>query len=207
MRDGLFDQTLRLRKNDGGEYANWDIKKLGDITYKVDRKNKNREVLPIYSISNINGFIPQSEQFEGIDSNERGYDISLYKIVERETFAYNPARINVGSIGYSENLKRVLVSSLYVCFKTMDSIDDRFFNHFLQTERFNNSVLKKGEGGVRIYLFYENFSEIEVAIPSYEEQIHLATILTAMDQKIKVEKQILKKYQEQKKSLLGQLFI
>ncbi|UHO40375.1 hypothetical protein H5J24_10600 [Chryseobacterium capnotolerans] len=91
---------------------------MGEVTTLVNKRNKNNEKLPVYSINNKLGFVPQSEQFEGVDSEDRGYDIKLYKIIDTNTFAYNPARINVGSIGYSENLENIIISSLYVCFKT-----------------------------------------------------------------------------------------
>ena len=99
----------------------WAIKKLGELTFKVGEKNKAGIKYPIYSINNKEGFLPQSDQFEGMDSNDRGYDITLYKMIERNTFAYNPARINVGSIGYSGELHDIIISSLYVCFKTKTS--------------------------------------------------------------------------------------
>ncbi len=203
----LFSQKIRFKDEDGNEFPEWEEKTLGEITYKVDKKNKNNEILPVYSISNINGFVPQSEQFDGVDSNERGYNISLYKIVEKETFAYNPARINVGSIGYSGNLEKVIVSSLYVCFKTKDVIDDSFVNYFLQTEHFKNSVLKNGEGGVRIYLFYENFSAITIQMPSIKEQILIIKFLSAIDTKIDLAKRQIEITKSYKEGLLQQLFV
>jgi type I restriction enzyme S subunit len=203
----LFSQELRFKDDDGKEFSDWEEKKLGDVTYKVDKKNKTKEVLPVYSISNINGFVPQSEQFDGVDSNERGYDISLYKIVGKETFAYNPARINVGSIGYSGNLLKVIVSSLYVCFKTIEPVNDLFFNFYLKTIHFNNSVLRNGEGGVRIYLFYENFSEIEISLPSFPEQTKIANFLSSIDEKINhIVKQI-QQTESWKKGLLQKMFV
>lgn len=203
----LFSQELRFKDKDGEEFPKWEEKKLREITFKVDKKNKNRDILPIYSISNINGFVPQSEQFDGIDSNDRGYDISLYKIIENNTFAYNPARINVGSIGYSGTLVRVIVSSLYVCFKTHESINDIFFNHYLDTNHFRNSVLSKGEGGVRIYLFYENFAEIAISLPCYAEQLKIANFLTSIDEKIKHSSVQIKKTEGWKKGILQQMFV
>ena len=113
----LFSQELRFKKSDKEYFADWEIKKLGEVTFKTGAKNKESIKYPIYSINNKEGFLPQSEQFDGMDSNDRGYDISMYKIITTNTFAYNPARINVGSIGYSGNLNNVIVSSLYVCFK------------------------------------------------------------------------------------------
>ena len=174
----------------------WKKKKLGEITFKTDKKNKSKELLPVYSISNKFGFIPQATQFEGMDSIERGYDTTLYKIIENNTFAYNPARINVGSIGYNENFGRLIVSSLYVCFKTTEVVDDKFLNHFFDTNKFNNYVLSHGEGGVRIYLFYENFSLIPFYLPSLPEQKRIASFFTVLDKKIAELKQ--------KKSLLEQ---
>jgi type I restriction enzyme S subunit len=184
----------------------WKKKKLGELTYKTDKKNKNKELLPIYSISNKFGFIPQASQFEGMDSIERGYDTTLYKVIENNTFAYNPARINVGSIGYNENLGRLIVSSLYVCFQTNNEVYDKFLNHFFDTSKFNKYVLSNGEGGVRIYLFYENFSLIPFSIPSLPEQQKIATFLTAVDDKlqaIKKKKALLEQY---KKGVMQKLF-
>jgi len=202
----IFDQEIRFKDEDGNEFPDWEEKKLGEVTYKVDKKNKLKEQLPVYSISNKNGFVPQSEQFDGMDSNERGYDTSLYKIIENNTFAYNPARINVGSIGYSGTIGRVIVSSLYVCFKTVNTINDLFFNYFLETNHFKSSVINKGEGGVRIYLFYENFSEITFNMPCIEEQTKIANFLSAIDEKISLCGQQIEKTEQWKKGLLQQMF-
>ncbi len=196
--------------NDKGDLVtgpDWEVRKLGEVTYKTDKKNKDKESLPVYSISNVNGFVPQSEQFEGMDSVERGYDTSLYKIIEDNTFAYNPARINVGSIGYSGEIGRVLVSSLYVCFKTIDIIDDSFFNHYLYTPHFKDSVLRNGEGGVRIYLFYENFSEITINIPTLPEQTRIAQFLSSLDEKINQVQGQIEKTEAWKKGVVQRMFM
>jgi len=193
---------LRFSEFDG----QWTENTLGEVTYKVNIVNKESEDLPIYSISNINGFVPQSVQFEGMDSNERGYDISLYKIIENHTYAYNPARINVGSIGYSGTLGRVIVSSLYVCFKTIDAVKDVFFSQYLNTANFKISAIKHGEGGVRIYLFYENFSKISISYPPQIEQLKISSFLTKIDDNILAlsrKKNLLEKY---KKGIEQKLF-
>ena len=183
------------------------FQKLGDVTYIVNKKNKENLKLPVYSINNKKGFISQSEQFEGIDSDERGYDISLYKIIEKETFAYNPARINVGSIGYSGNLENIIISSLYVCFKTADVVDDEFLFHYLRTDIFRKEVLRNVEGGVRDYLFYENFSRIKINLPDLKEQVKIAHFLSKFDEKINLESELLTQYDNQKKYLLQNLFV
>lgn len=203
----VFSKKLRFKDENGKDFPDWEEKRLGDVTYKVGKKNKENVQYPIYSINNQEGFRPQSEQFDGLDSNERGYDISMYKIVQSETFAYNPARINVGSIGYSYNLDNVIISSLYVCFKTKKDLDDLFLLAYLETFTFKKDILRFEEGGVRQYLFFENFSHIKIPIPSIKEQQKIASFLSAIDEKIEAVNQQITQSQTFKKGLLQQMFV
>lgn len=203
----LFSRQLRFKNGNNENYIDWNTKKLGEVTTLVNKRNKNNEKLPVYSINNKLGFVPQSEQFEGVDSEDRGYDIKLYKIIDKNTFAYNPARINVGSIGYSKNLENIIISSLYVCFKTDNTINDNFLYQYLKTDFFNREVLRNVEGGVRDYLFYDNFARIKFGLPCIEEQKKIADYLSSIDSKIDVESQLLHKFEKQKRYLLANLFI
>ena len=184
----------------------WQTVSLGEITSVVNRRNKSNRSLPIYSINNATGFIPQSQQFAGMDSEARGYDISAYKIIGKHNFAYNPARINVGSIGYSGELKDILISSLYVCFKTTDNIDDNFLMCFFNSHIFNQAVESNVEGGIRSYLFYENFSRIKMTIPSLYEQKRIASCITSIENMIKKSDEKISLLEMHKKGLQQQLF-
>ena len=188
-------------------YPDWEEKKLGELTQKVSEKNKDNFNYPVYSINNKNGFIPQSKQFEGVNSSDRGYDTSMYKIIHPNTFAYNPARINVGSIGYSGKLNNIIISSLYVCFQTKNSLKYSYLLHYLNTYAFKKSVLRNVEGGVRDYLFYENFSNIKIPLPHINEQQKIADFLTAIDTKIDNVSIQLEQIQSFKKGLLQQMFV
>jgi type I restriction enzyme S subunit len=203
----IFTKKIKFKDENGKEFPKWLKSNLGKITTKVGTKNKDNIQYPIYSISNKKGFINQSEQFDGLDSNKRGYDISLYKIVEKNTFAYNPARINVGSIGYSGNLHNIIVSSLYVCFQTTVDVNDEFLMHYFSTEQFNRAVLNSVEGGVREYLFYENFSMIGFELPSYKEQTKIALFLTKIDLKLKSIDQQIEQTEKYKLGLIQRMFI
>jgi type I restriction enzyme S subunit len=203
----IFSQKLRFKDEKGRAFGAWEEKRLGDVTSKVSKKNKDNISYPIYSISNKNGFVPQSEQFDGVDSNDRNYDISLYKIVQKNTFAYNPARINVGSIGYSGELNNVIISSLYVCFKTSESISDKYMLQYLDSFEFRKGVLRSVEGGVREYLFYENFSSIKHTFPSLKEQEKIAGFLGAVDEKLAQAKAKLDAVKQYKQGLLQQMFV
>ena len=198
--------TPELRFPDFQNDGEWRTMLLGEITSVVNRRNKSNRSLPIYSINNTDGFVPQSQQFIGMDSEARGYDISAYKIIGKHTFAYNPARINVGSIGYSGELKDILISSLYVCFKTADDVDDNFLMCFFNSCIFNQAVESSVEGGIRSYLFYENFSRISIAIPSLYEQKRIALCITSIEDMIKNANEQINLLEKHKKGLLQQLF-
>jgi type I restriction enzyme, S subunit len=185
----------------------WDVKTLGDITFKTDKKNKEGKVYPIYSINNKEGFVPQTEQFDGVDSNERGYDTTIYKVIEKNTFAYNPARINIGSLGFSGDLNNIIISSLYVCFKSTKDVDYKFLLHFFATSDFTESVKNNTEGGIRSYLFYENFSRINIVLPTKkEEQQKIAAFLCSLDELISAQTQKLATLKAHKNGLMQQLF-
>lgn len=203
----IFSQELRFKDEKGRAFPAWEEKRLGDVTSKVSKKNKDNISYPVYSISNKNGFVPQSEQFDGVDSNDRNYDISLYKIVQKNTFAYNPARINVGSIGYSGEINNVIISSLYVCFKTSESVSDKYMLQYLDSFEFRKGVLRSVEGGVREYLFYENFSSIKHTFPSLKEQEKIAGFLSAVDEKISQAQAQLAALKQYKQGLLQQMFV
>lgn len=195
-----------LRFPEFANSAEWEGKILGDITKVVSKRNSEKKKLPIYSISNKDGFLPQNEQFEGVNSSERGYDISLYKIIERNTFAYNPARIDVGSIGFSADLNNIIISSLYVCFQTLKDVDDKFLWQFFHSFQFKKSVRNNVEGGIRNYLFYENFSRIGITIPKTKEQQKIASCLSSLDEVITAHSQKLELLRNHKKGLMQTLF-
>ncbi|NDV97330.1 hypothetical protein D0T84_20860 [Dysgonomonas sp. 521] len=108
---------------------------LGNITNNFNRRNKEKKVLPMYSVTNNQGFVVQSEKFG--DREMIGEDIGSYKIIESGEFAYNPARINVGSIAQYNGDFPCMISSLYVCFKLKDSIDSSWASYLLKSKRVN----------------------------------------------------------------------
>ncbi len=183
----------------------WKIVSLGDITENFHHRNKNSDSYPMYSVTNTSGFTPQHEVFEGKEIKDE--DISIYKIIHKGEFAYNPARINVGSIGRYDEETPCMISSLYVCFRPTAEVDSDWLLYYLQSDKKIYQYGIFGEGGVRIYLFYPNFSRIEALLPPLKIQKEIASILKSFNQKIKLEESLLSKYQGQKKFLLSSMFI
>lgn len=120
-------------------------------------------------MTNNRGFVPQDEQFEN-GGTMREADKTSYWIVEPNSFAYNPARINVGSIGYQSTGGNVIVSSLYEVFRTDETCDDHFLWYWFKTRLFTQQIEMLQEGGVRLYFFFDKLLKSGISMPSVDEQ-------------------------------------
>ena len=158
----------------------------------------------MFSVTNDRGFVPQSEQFEGRDMV--GEDIKAYKIIHTNDFAYNPARINVGSIAMYTGEKPCMISSLYVCFKTTKEVNNEWLMQLLKTPKMNYYYNVNGEGGVRVYLFYPNFARIRMSIPKIEEQKKIAKLLNLIDERIATQNKIIEDLKKLKSAISENLF-
>ncbi len=181
----------------------WEKCRLGDITENFNLRNKDKIQYPMFSVTNDRGFVPQSEQFEGRDMV--GEDIKAYKIIHTNDFAYNPARINVGSIAMYTGEKPCMISSLYVCFKTTKEVNNEWLMQLLKTPKMNYYYNVNGEGGVRVYLFYPNFARIRMSIPKIEEQKKIAKLLNLIDERIATQNKIIEDLKKLKSAISKKL--
>lgn len=184
----------------------WEQRKFSDITYLSGIKNKENKPYESYSISNEFGFIPQDEQFEN-GGTMKTADKSMYYIVSQNSFAYNPARINVGSIGYYDKPNNVIVSSLYEVFKTTDIVNDKFLWHWFKSNQFNRLIEKYQEGGVRLYFYYDKLCKGTIDLPTINEQNKISNLLYSLDLYITLHQRKLERLQEVKKGLLQKMFV
>ena len=179
---------------------------VGAIAHQTSERNKLCRYSNVLSVSNRFGFINQSEQFE--DRNVASDDVRNYKVVHRGDFAYNPARINVGSIAMLKSFESGIVSPMYICFQVDDTIvDPSFFELFLETEAFKDEMEIRLEGSVRRCLSFEALCEIHLPRPALLVQRSISDKIGNISSKIKLEDRILRAYIRQKEWLLRQMFI
>ncbi len=177
---------------------------MGELTEQFSRRNKSRTDYPMFSVTNARGFVNQQEQFE--DREMKGDDIAAYKVISPGEFAYNPARINVGSIARYDGDSDCMISSLYVCFKAKhELVDSQLLMHILKSPKMVYNYGINGEGGVRIYLFYPNFARIGVNLPSLEEQRKIASLLNLINERIAIQSKIIEHYESLIKALCHKL--
>ena len=183
----------------------WEQRKFADITFLSGEKNKDNLPYESYSVTNENGFVPQNEQFENGGTMVTA-DKRMYYIVSKNSFAYNPARINVGSIGYYDGSENVIVSSLYEVFKTSEDIDDRYLWHWFKSNNFKKLIEQYQEGGVRLYFYYDKLCMCSLPTPSIQEQIKIGRYFDNLDNLITLHQRKYNKLLNVKKSMLEKMF-
>lgn len=189
-----------------GFEGEWKKVSFKDFTFHAGTKNRDNLPLESYSISNEFGFIPQNEQFENGGTMTQA-DKRMYYIVTPNSFAYNPARINVGSLGYYEGNDDVIVSSLYEVFKTDDTICDKFLLYWFKTNIFQKMIEQFQEGGVRLYFFYDKMCKCSLMRPPLAEQQVIANYFTSLDRQISLQSQSLEKLKQIKSACLDKMFV
>ena len=184
----------------------WKHHKLGNTIEKNSLRNKDLLINNVESVSNKYGFIRQTEQFD--DYTVASNDLSNYYIILEKFFAYNPSRINVGSIAYKTAGSPVsIVSPLYVSFSTKDMVDDRFLWYWFKTNEFKQQREKYSEGGVRDTLSYNQLSKMNILLPELNEQIKIGKYLDSLTKTIAIHQRKLDQLKNLKQTLLNKMFI
>jgi type I restriction enzyme S subunit len=177
----------------------WKKCHLGDVAKNSTRRNgSSTDQATVYSVTNSVGMIP-------MDEGVIGESIDRYKTVSRFDFAYNPMRINVGSIAMWDGDKDVLVSPDYVVFRCGSKLNAEFLNHFRRTHYWRHFVNRAGGGSVRVRIYFSDLAAMKLNLPPVEEQQAIAAVLNAQNAEIELFGRRLAALKQQKKGLMQQL--
>lgn len=157
------------------ENTKYDYKKLG--IFIEENKNKAKEQnFPVWSVSNKIGFV-DTEEFHS--EKVASSDIKNYKVINKNYFAYNPSRINVGSIALNKTESIGCVSPMYVSFKIIkpEELNEEYLLTLLKSDEFKNIINNEAYGAVRKQLRFSDLKNIEIPVPSYDEQLKIANLI------------------------------
>lgn len=179
----------------------WQEMRLGDILQEKSIKNTSNVNL-VLSVTNKQGFVAQKDYFEQeVASNDTGN----YKVVYKYEFAYNPARINVGSIAMLEKFEIGILSPMYVVFKCLEKVDNCFFRYWLESHNFTGVLHRYLSGSVRETLSFNDMKTMHIFLPTLVEQKKIAQVLSACDKEIELLKSKFQCLKTQKKGLMQRL--
>ena len=175
--------------------------KLGKYIKEYSVRNKANEDIPVYSVTNTQGFC---QDYFGKEVASK--DKSTYKIVPRGYFAYNPSRINVGSIDWQRNEDRVIVSPLYNVFSTSELLDQQYLYYFLKSDIALQMIRSAATGSVRDNLKFSMLCEFSTNIPALEMQKGIVRILDKVKALIDFRQQELQKLDDLVKARFVEMF-
>jgi type I restriction enzyme S subunit len=126
----LMQQLLTGKKRLKGFSGEWKEIHIRDVAKEVSIRNKSDKQLTVLSCTKYDGLVPSLEYF---GRKIFADDVSSYKIVPKNHFAYATNHIEEGSIGYQDILDEALISPMYTVFKTDITVNDDFFYKLLKS--------------------------------------------------------------------------
>lgn len=138
----------------------WSAGALGDILVRSRDRVGDTKVSVLTAVNS--GKLVLSEEY--FSKQVFSKNISKYIKVEHHDFAYNPSRINIGSIGMNENTFVGAVSPAYIVFKPSDSWH-WYISQFIKLKSTNSKINQLSSGSVRQSLSFDDLASIPITIP------------------------------------------
>ncbi|HDF7376889.1 TPA: restriction endonuclease subunit S [Staphylococcus aureus] len=193
-----------------GFEGEWEEKKLGEVTDRVIRKNKNLESKKPLTISGQLGLIDQTEYFSKSVSSK---NLENYTLIKNGEFAYNKSYSNGYPLGAIKRLTRYdsgVLSSLYICFSIKSEMSKDFMEAYFDSTHWYREVSGIAVEGARnhglLNVSVNDFFTILIKYPSLEEQQKIGKFFSKLDRQIELEEQKLELLQQQKKGYMQKIF-
>ena len=173
------------------------------FTKDVSKRNHDSLIKRVLSVTNHSGFVLPEERFERRIAST---DLSNYKIVSKGQYAYNPARINVGSIARLDYWDIGVLSPMYVVFGLDEQkVNSDYFLHCLSSNYVKQRIKNSVQGSVRKTVSFSDLGTIPIPFHSMEIQVHIAKVLNTAKNEIILLQRLAQNYRTQKRGLMQKL--
>ena len=173
-----------------------------DIITEYSVRNKEGKAYPVYSVTNSQGFC---KDYFGKEVASK--DKSSYKIVPYGFFAYNPSRINVGSIDWQHCEENVIVSPLYNVFEVNTSIaKQEYLSYYFKSRLVSDFINTFAKGTVRLNVPISTLGDFPIPVPPLSEQQRIVSELDLLSSIIEKKKAQLKEYDQLAQSIFYDMF-
>ncbi|HNU96478.1 MAG TPA: restriction endonuclease subunit S [Candidatus Magasanikbacteria bacterium] len=159
--------------------SKWPIKKLDKhiIESKEQYGSEKLNGIQVLSVTNDQGFV--------FSDKRTSENVSNYKIIKNGYFAYNPYRINVGSLAFAGDEYSGIVSPAYVVFSCAKDLNPEYLWKYLKSDVGLFHIRQGGKGSVRSSLSFERLQEIEIPLPPLPEQKRIVKKIKEIEEKRK----------------------
>ena len=203
----LFDRTLRFP-----EFTDeWKEVKLGEVAERIKKRNTGH-ITRVLTISAQYGLVEQEDFFSKRVSS---VDLSNYFLVEKGEFAYNKSYSRGypwGTIKRLDQYDSGVLSPLYIGFRLKDDgIDSDYLQQYFEGSQWHKKISLIAMEGARnhglLNITIQDFFNLPLRLPSLPEQKKIAALLSAIDERLDVERAYAEQLRQQKAYLLRQMFI
>ena len=182
-----------------------EYKRLGDYIREVDVRNQNLEVKKLLGVSISKEFMPSI-------ANTIGTDMSSYKIVEPRQFAYGPVTSRNGdkvSIALYEDDEKAIVSQAYTIFevKNKQELLPEYLMMWFRRPEFDRYARFKSHGSAREIFSWEEMCDVELPVPSIEQQQKIVAEYEAVTRRIHLNERIIAKLEKTAQALYHKMFV
>lgn len=174
--------------------------KLGKYIREYSVRDKGKGY-PVYSVTNSKGFCQ-----EYFGKNVASENTSNYKVVPKGCFAYNPSRINVGSVACQDKEDFVSVSPIYVIFEVSQEISQDYLMYYLKSNYCMTYIKAYARGAVRNNLKLSQLGEFDIPVPPIAEQQRIVAELDLISSIIDKQKAQLEEYDQLAQSIFYDMF-
>lgn len=182
----------------------WSIVKVKDIFKERKETSKDQSAYPLFSLTIEKGLTEKTDRYER-SFLLKNKEENLYKLIYPNDILFNPMNLRFGAIAKSKINDIVSVSAYYnSIYRTNNEIEIDFYEALFKTPEFINLYDRIAIGSLiekkRVHL--SNFLELEIPLPTIEEQAAIAQVLQTADKEIELLKTKLEQQKLQKKGLM-----
>lgn len=179
-------------------------KRLGDYIERCDEFNEGMQVQDLLGISN-------NKYFQKSHTNIIGIDLTKYRVVRSYQFAFNRATTRNGD-KISIALRRggdCIVSPSYRIFKSRDEsvLNSEYLMMWFNRPEFDRYARFKSHGSAHEFFDWEEMCEVDIPIPSAEEQLKIVKEYNVIQNRIKLNNELITKLDETAQAIYKQWFI
>jgi type I restriction enzyme, S subunit len=180
-------------------------KSLGKYIQPVAGRNIDLGNLPLMGLSIQKKFIPSI-------ANTIGTDMSTYRIIERNQFAYGPVTSRNGdkiTIALFNDYDRALISQAYIPFEVKDTneLDPEYLMMWFRRPEFDRYARFKSHGSAREIFDWDEMCGTQLPIPSITKQREIVKEYNAIQNRIALNQQLIQKLEETVKAIYKQWFV
>ncbi|MBK8625824.1 MAG: restriction endonuclease subunit S [Saprospiraceae bacterium] len=179
-------------------------RRLGEYIQPVVGRNNDLQEIPLVGLSISKKFIPSI-------ANTIGTDMTTYRTIYRNQFAYGPVTSRNGekiTIALFDDYDKALISQAYIPFEVSDTqkLMPEYLMMWFRRPEFDRYARFKSHGSAREIFAWEDMCDTQLPIPSIEKQREIVNEYNTIQDRIRLNEQLIQKLEETAQAIYREWF-